>query len=236
MNALLEDSRWKACLSAFRLDRFRLEELPPGEYEEVQAHLQSCPRCRAAAEMLASADAEFRASVTPLRRPRRTGRRVLVWGAGAAALAATCFVALQPSQGLRSKGAPVSLAMYVQHGQAVRRALPGEAVAPGDSVRFVYSSLEPRFLAILSVDGAGVASVYFPDGPEMVRVPAAQDAALPLATQLDGVLGEERVVALFCERPRALAPVREALQASRGALLEVPGCAVATFQFTKRAP
>jgi hypothetical protein len=126
--------------------------------------------------------------------------------------------------------------MYVQHEQAVRRALPGEAVAPGDVVRFVYSSREPRFLAILSVDGAGVASVYFPDGPETVKVPGAEDAPLPLGTRLDGVLGEEQVVALFCERNRVLEPVRQALQAAAPALPEVPGCTLATFHFSKRAP
>ena len=107
---------------------------------------------------------------------------------------------------------------------------------PGDVVRFVYSSREPRSLAILSLDGAGVASVYFPDGPETANVPAAEDAPLPLGTRLDGVLGEEQVVALFCERPRTLEPVRQALQAAPGALPEVPGCSLATFHFTKRAP
>jgi Putative zinc-finger len=235
MSALLEDARWQACLSAFRLDRFRLGELSAEECREVETHLGECARCRAAAEVLSSAEAEYRASATPLRRPPRAVRRTLAWGTGAAALAAALLLALQPT-GVRSKGARVSVGMYVQHGQAVRRALSGETVVPGDSVRFAYSSREPRELAILSVDGAGVATVYFPDGPETVSVPAAEDAALPLATQLDGVLGEERVVALFCERPRALEPVREALQSSRTGLPEVPGCVLATFRFTKRAP
>jgi Putative zinc-finger len=236
MNALLEDVRWKACLSAYQLDRYRLGELTAEKAMEVQAHLKTCARCRAAEEVLASAQADFHASATPLRRPRRPLRRALPWGAGAVALAATCLLALRPSLEVRSKGAPVSVGMYVQHGQSVRRALPGEVVAPGDAVRFSYSSAEPRSLAILSVDGAGVASVYFPDGPETVRVPAAEDTPLPLATQLDGVLGEERVVALFCQKPRALEPVRRALQTSGAALPEVPGCVLATFRFTKRAP
>ncbi len=236
MNALLEDTRWKACLSAYRLDRYRLGELPAEEGREVQAHLKACAQCRAAEEMLASAQADLPASPTPLRRPVRPVRRTLAWSVGAAALAATCLVALRPSLGVRSKGLPVSVGMYVQHGQSVRRALPGEAVAPGDAVRFSYTSAEPRSLAILSVDGAGVASVYFPAGPETVSVPAANNAPLPLATQLDGVLGEERVVGLFCKQPRRLEPVREALQASGTALPEVPGCVLATFHFTKRAP
>jgi anti-sigma factor RsiW len=236
MIASLEDARWPACLSAFRLDRFRLGELSPTEAAQVQAHLEACALCRAAAEVLASAEAEFRASATPLRAPQRGGRRALGWGAGAVAVAAACVLAFQPGSSLRSKGPPASVGMYVQHGPDVRRALPGEAVAPGDSVRFVYSSREPSYLAILSLDGAGVATVYFPEGPEMVAIPAAQEALLPLATQLDAVLGDETVLALFCPSPRALKPVREALQASGKALPEVPGCRLATFRFTKRAP
>ncbi len=234
MNALLEDARWQACLSAFRLDRFRLGELPTEEAAEVRAHLSSCARCRAAEEGLAAAQSDYLALAAPLRRPARAGRAV-AWGVGAVALAATCVLALQPA-GIRSKGAATSVGMFVQHQQRVRRALPGEAVAPGDVVRFVYSSQQPRYLAILSLDGAGVASVYFPDGPETVRVEAAEEAPLPLGTRLDGVLGEERVVALFCEQPRTLEPVRQALQAAAPALPQVPGCTLATFHFSKRAP
>src|SRR5208283_2903392 len=150
---------------------------------------------------------------------------------------ALCLLALRPAAvEVRSKGAATSLGMYVQHDQTVRRALPGEAVAPGDVVRFVYSSQEPRFLAILSVDGAGVASVYFPNGPQAMRMPAAEETPLPLGTRLDGTLGEERVVALFCEHSQELEPVRRALQAASAALPEVPGCTLATFHFSKRAP
>src|SRR5208282_1733027 len=137
MNALLEDARWQACQSAYRLDRFRLGELPAEEAAEVRAHLLGCAQCRAAEELLAAGQSEYLALAAPLRRPPRAGRAV-AWGLGAAALAATCLVVLQPG-GVRSKGAPTSVGMYVQHQQQVRRALPGETVAPGDVVRFVYS-------------------------------------------------------------------------------------------------
>ena len=235
MNAYLEEARWQGCLSAYRLDRFRLGELSPAEAAEVRAHLAGCAVCREAEALLGAAQADYLTLASPLRRQPRAGR-ALAWGVGAVALAATCVLALAPSPAVRSKGAATSFGMYVQHQQVVRRALPGEAVAPGDVVRFVYSSLQPRFLAILSVDGAGRASVYFPDGPQAVPVPAAEDAPLPLGTQLDGVLGEELVVALFCQQPQQLEGVRRALQASAPALPEVPGCSSATFHFHKRAP
>jgi Putative zinc-finger len=236
MIASLEDIRWHGCLSAFQLDRFRLGELSPVEVAQVQAHLKGCALCRAAVDVLASAETEFRASAAPLRRPRRAGRRALLWSAGAVAAAAALVLAFQPAAVVRSKGPVASVGMYVQHGPDVRRALPGEGVAPGDSVRFVYSSREPGYLAILSLDGAGVATVYFPQGTEMFAVPAAQDAPLPLATRLDAVLGDETVLALFCASPRALEPLRAALQASATSLSEVPGCRLATFHFSKHAP
>ncbi len=236
MIASLEDARWPGCLSAFRLDRFRLGELPPPEAAQVQAHLLGCALCREASDVLGKAEADFRASAIPLQASPRDWRRALLWGSGAVAAAAACLLAFQPSAAVRSKGPPASVGMYVQHGPDVRRALPGEAVAPGDSVRFVYSSREPGYLAILSRDGAGVATVYFPGGSEMASVPAAEDALLPLATRLDGVLGEETVLAVLCPGPRALEPLREALQASPQSLPEVPGCRLATFHFTKHAP
>lgn len=236
MNASLEYVRWEGCQSAYRLDRFRQGELSVAEHAEVATHLETCTRCRAAKDDLAASEASFRALAAPWRRPGASRRRTVAYGAGAVALAAACLMALHPSAGVRSKGAPASLGMYVQHGQSVRRALPGEAVEPGDSVRFSYSSRSSTFLAILSVDGAGVASVYFPEGRETASVPAAEDALLPLATRLDGVLGQERAVAAFCQQPHALGPLREALQASPAALPDVPGCTLVAFPFSKRAP
>ena len=236
MNASLQNVRWEACQSAYRLDLFRQGELPLAERVEVESHLQTCLRCRKANEGLAAAEADFRASAGPWRKPSMPLGRTLAYGAGAAALAAACLVALLPSEGVRSKGANASLGMYVQHGQSVRRALPGETVVAGDAVRFSYSSHEATSLGILSVDGAGVATVYFPDGPQMATLPAAEDAPLPLATRLDGVLGEEQVVAIFCRRPHALEPLRKALQASPAALPQLPDCTLSAFHFTKRAP
>jgi hypothetical protein len=236
MNALLEEVAWRACTSAYRLDRWRLGELSGDEAAEVQAHLDGCARCREAVETLAGAEADFRAALPPLRLVPPAPRRPVRWLVPAAtlALAAGAVLVLWPDQGLRTKGPPVSLGMYVQHRGQVRRAGPREVLAPGDTVRFTYSTSERGYLAILSVDGAGVASVYFPDGPETVAVEAAQDAPLPLGTQLDGVLGDEWVVGLFCQQPRTLEPVRQALQDAAPGLPEVSGCQLATFGFTKR--
>jgi len=242
MNALLEDVAWGACNSAYRLDRWRLGELDPAESAELRSHLDGCGRCQGALAALAEAEAAHRASAPPLRLlhgagrvRRRTGALRWALPGAALAIAATVLVVLMPQEGVRTKGSPAELGMYVQHAGQVRRAARGEVVQPGDSLRFSYSIPRPSYLTVLSIDGAGVASVYFPEGGWAARVDAARDAPLPLGTRLDGVLGEEQVVALFCDQAQAVEPLRRAVQAAAPGLPTVPGCQEATFRFTKRA-
>ena len=91
----------------------------------------------------------------------------------------------------------------------------------------------PAFVAVLSLDPSGRASVYFPDGPRAVRVEPGVDVALPLATRLDGTVGEERVLGIFCDRPVELEPLRAALE-RRPEPAAPAGCEVARWRFVKR--
>jgi uncharacterized protein DUF4384 len=115
----------------------------------------------------------------------------------------------------------------------VRRGGPGEVVAPGDAVRFAVTTAAPAYVAVLSLDPAGHASIYFPAGPRAEPVAAGTDVPLPLATRLDATPGQERVMGLFCDHPALLEPVRLGLEgASAGA---VPaGCRVTRWHFEKR--
>ena len=122
--------------------------------------------------------------------------------------------------------------MYVQHGNEVRRAGPGEVVRAGDSVRFAATSRAPAFLAVLSVDARGAASVYFPLGGRAEAIPQGTDVALPIATRLDETVGEERIVALFCSQAIELQPVRDGL--ARGEAAFPAGCEVVRWSFDKR--
>jgi hypothetical protein len=237
MSTFLRNAAWPACLSAMRLDRWSAGELDPAEAEDVQAHVAGCLRCSSAVESLRAArDA---ATLPPLRiapaPPRRALRlRAVAAVAGGLAAAAALLLVLRPdAPGQRSKGAGVGLAMYVSHGDTVRQASPGEVVAPGDAVRFTVTTPEPAYVAVLSVDPAGRASIYFPEGPRAAPVVAGTDVPLPIATQLDGSVGEEHVLGLFCDHPVELAPVRAGLEAGAGGAIPA-GCKVTRWSFEKR--
>lgn len=237
MNTSLANAAWPACLSALRLDRWMAGELGPAEAEEVRAHVAGCARCTSAVGSLAGA--RDGARLPPLRTVAAPARhaarlRAIAALAGGLAAAAGLLLFLRPDPtGERTKGAGIGLAMYVLHGDAVRRTGPGEVVAPGDAVRFSVTTPEPAYVAVLSVDPAGRASIYFPAGPMAAPVAAGRDVALPLATRLDATVGEERVVGLFCDRPVELEPLRAGLEAGAGDAIP-EGCKVTRWRFVKR--
>jgi hypothetical protein len=226
---------WPACLSALKLARWAAGELGPAQSEEVRAHVAGCARCAAAAEALrppggGGALPPLRA-VAPARAARPRG--VIALAAGLAAAAAVVLVLRTDAPGERAKGSGVGVSMYVLHGDAVRKAGPGEVVAPGDAVRFAVTTPAPGYVAILSLDPAGRASIYFPQGLRAAPVEAGADVPLPTATRLDATVGEERVVALLCERAIELEPLRAALEAGSGEVIP-EGCEVARWRFFKR--
>jgi hypothetical protein len=237
MSTFFANAAWPACLSALRLDRWMAGELGPDEAEGVRAHVAGCAPCARAVESLRAArDAAtlppLRIAPVPSRRTRRF-RRILALSGGLAAAAGVLLVLRAGSPGERSKGAGVGLAMYVLHGDTVRQAGPGEVVAGGDAVRFAVTTTEPAYVAVLSVDPAGHASIYFPTGARAAPVAAGNDVPLPIATRLDAIVGEEHVVGLFCDHAVELEPVRAGLEAAAGGAVPM-GCKVTRWSFEKR--
>jgi hypothetical protein len=122
--------------------------------------------------------------------------------------------------------------MYVEHAGEVRRAGPGETIAPGDAVRFAVTAPAKAYVAVLSLDPKGHGSVYFPLGTRAEAVEPGAEVALPLGTRLDATVGEERIVGLFCSSPVDLEPLR--LKLERGISLAPDGCQVTRWSFVKR--
>jgi len=247
MSTSFANAAWPACLSALRLDRWIAGELAPAEAEQVSEHVAACGRCGAATEALRAGRAE---ALPPLRlataRPAAVRRRLPLGPglalAGGLAAAAALLLVLRTGDAPtgrvpeRTKGGAPSLGIWVLHGESVRRAAPGEVIAPGDALRLVVTSPAGAWVAVLSLDPSGRASVYFPDGPRAERVEAGADVALPLATRLDESVGREQVVGLFCDGAVLLEPVRAALEQGRGldgAALPA-GCQVTRWWFEKR--
>jgi hypothetical protein len=216
------------------LSDLRLDELVRGEHaspEEARAHVAECAQCRARLDEIEGARTAFLAEDPRLPVPLR---RRATWIAAAtmlASAAAALLLVVRPS-GERAKGGP-QLGLYVQHGGVVRPAGPREPVAPGDTLQLTYQIERARYVAVLSLDGAGHASVYFPDGPRAVELPPARDAPLPRSTILDEILGEETLHGLFCDEPVVLAPLRAALERDR-ALPPVERCSVVRLTIVKK--
>jgi hypothetical protein len=238
MNLAATPLSWNSCLSALRLDRWMMGELDAADSETVGTHLSTCAACSAAVAGMRGVREEVRALPLPAALGRPLPRRRVPASALAGvglALAASLFLVLRmPPATERSKGPGVGLVMYVQHGTEVRRAGPGETVAPGDAVRFAVSTPTPAYVAVLSLDPAGKASVYFPQAPRAVQVPPGTEVPLPLGTRLDGTTGEERLLGLFCASAVELEPIRTALERGHEGASLPADCQGVRWGFVKR--
>lgn len=238
------------CLSDLTFARLAAGELAADEQSFVEAHLASCDACSTKKRELDASDAAFLAQApTFVRRQgnvvRPSAARAWRFLSAGAALAAAAVIALAvrpatqsgevdgDSVGTRLKGG-AHLGFYVARGESVFRGQESETVYPGDRLRFVLSTSAPSHVAILSRDGAGAVSVYYPSGKSSSHFDALRDHALDSSVELDDTLGSETVHALFCAEPFELAPILRELE--HGATLAArAGCTVDTVHLTKRA-
>jgi len=249
MSSELNRTRGQTCVSDLRFDRMFAGELGDEETRAIAAHVASCATCRARRQELGQARASDEAAAAAETgalhaRAARSGRkpftRIASGALALAALAAGVWLAVaparEPSAELRWKGRH-GFGFYVQRGAAVYRGAPGERLLPGDRVRFVARSGEPRYLAVLSLDGAQRATVYYPTGSRAAALaPSEGEQALPASVRLDEVLGPEQLYALFCSEPIALEPVRAALAQQRAAFVAPADCELERMLVHKAAP
>jgi len=229
MSTRIADRLWPACLSALHLDRFLAGELDELGARRVRLHMLGCPGCAGALQAMRSARDE---PLPPLRVVPIAPRARRWPAAGVALAAAASLLLLVRAPGERPKGSGFALGMYVEHAGEVRKALPGEVIAPGDAVRFAVTTQAKAYVAVLSLDPKGRGSVYFPLAARAEAVEPGGEVALPLGTRLDATVGEERIVGLFCSSPVELEPLR--IQLERGGALAPDGCQVTRWSFVKR--
>jgi hypothetical protein len=232
-------ARKEGCLSDLSFDQMLAGELTEAANRKARAHVDDCASCRNRLAAI-SRDHEAFAGEPPLVFKKRPSRARGVWvmagGALAMAAAALLFVRTKPPgdemQGTRVKGAG-RIGFYVKRGEDVTLGMPGAHLRPGDALRFVYTTDTSRHLTILSIDGAGHASVYYPSGAVAAQIEPGVDKPLPTSVVLDATLGEEKVFALFCQDAVSLEPIRAMLEASPARPPSAPGCQVDTVFFQK---
>lgn len=213
------------------LERYLAAELEGEELARVEAALAADPRLRQQLAALRADEVAFRAEVPyaafRIEHERRvlargvSARRWTVWGpalmalAGAAGMLLVTFGGPPSDDGpTRSKGAGVALEVALEEDGRLRAAVTGERVAAGARLQLGYDAGEASYVALLGIDGQGAVSVYFPeDGEQMAPLPAGPRGRFPFSLTLDATPGAEQLVAVFAERPLAIATLTAAARA-----------------------
>ncbi len=231
----------------------RLVQLDAGEgaapvAARAAAHVTGCRRCQARRAEIAAVRRQVAASsasppswlAPPARRSWR--RRAVVPALAMAAALALVVVGWRGPGGIatdggeRRKGGGLVLTVYIHRDGAVVPGADGAPVFPADQLRFALSgAVGARYVAVLSLDGGGRASVYAPVDAGPLRLQLGGPRQLvPGAIELDDVIGPERLIGLACDRPIAVAALRARLEADR-ALPPPAGCVSAELTLDKRA-
>ncbi len=222
-------------LSKLLLDRYLTGELSPEEASRVESrfddrarqHLDAVKLARAGmpqldiAALRARADAlevEDTAEEEPVdldayRRSRLTTVLSGLLLAAAALFAVFAFSSIDPETSEPASYAVrgSELTVHVAEGGELHPYEPGTAVGAGDVLGFKVLAGEHRGVVLLSVDGTGMVSVFFPaEGVEPEPLAGPGQVELPGTVMLDGAPGPEVFVAVF-DQPadQAKALVRE---------------------------
>lgn len=156
----------------------------------------------------------------------------------AAAAIAVFFIRVPIHSRNAIKGASVEATVRISSAgaPAQRIAPPGshEVLDAGDRVRFGYRTVDPRFLAAVSVDEHGEVTLLYPEtGPALSAAPTEETTYLPDSIEFTGT-GRERVFLFLARNPfdsqAAKQAVREGYAASKDDLDAIPSPAFAGGQ------
>lgn len=239
-------------------DRLHAGQLDDALADRARGHAAACASCEARRAQLAAAHERFASAPPPLRaaHPMRALRAAVAthrWRTVAPALvlalaAAVAIVLAWPRRGAlgttvahgdhraatRYKGGFAVTAFAGRDGDAVPLGA-GDPIFPADRLQLSYSAERAGHLAVLSIDGAERASVYFPtDSATTWPAPAGHHITLPASTELDDVLGNERLWIVFCDRAQSLAPLVGLLTDGGVAAQPPEGCEVQRIGLTKQ--
>lgn len=237
----LERTRPDGCLSDFLLDHLINDELEEKQRLQASDHLAGCSPCAARLEAMNKNRDAFRENPPALElSARKESRRGMSWllapaGAVAALVAVVIWLAIpgDDSPGIRTKGKP-SLGFFVKHGDSVRPGKHGDTVYPEDKLRFFYTWNRPGHLAILSLDGAGQISVYYPRGEKAAAIRPGEKVAIEESAVLDETLGKEVFLGYFCEQAIGIEDLKKAVARHSDPQAVPQGCLLDKFPVVKR--
>lgn len=141
------------------------------------------------------------ATLEKAREPRAANRSWALWLVPVLAIAAALLLVVRPPEpSNRTKGLADLDFLVLQNGQAVLGD-PDGTYREGDRLQFAYRSAGQDRLLLLSVDGTGYVTVYYPDAGEApVAIVPGERHVLDGSIILDDAPGPEVFVAFFGER------------------------------------
>lgn len=189
------------------LERYLAGDLDEARRKELEARLAESPEDRARLDALRADSAAFLIQHPPgplvakaqaSRRPPlyRWLRLVLV------PLATAVLVMVLMPPRYTAKG-DVAFVVFRQSGE---RIAPGATVNGGEHIRFEVRAPSDGWVAVVSRDGAGHVTVYYPYGGQAAARYSTAEPLLPGAIGLDETKGREDVWVFFSTKPFALTP------------------------------
>ena len=218
-------------IADWMLERYRLGELSAVDAARGAAELSADVALQARLKQLAEDDVATLAAYPPARVAARVERAALPekksfgWlPAFALAAAVTVgIVALRATTepDIRFKGDGPSLRLFRLAGKEPERLVDGAHVKPHDVVQVAFELSGAAHFVIVSVDGAGHATLHWPLDGTTLAAPGFK--ALPQAFELDEAPGFERFFLVTSDVPLSAPDVLKAAQGvSRSGPLELP--------------
>jgi len=150
---------------------------------------------------------------------------------------------VEPQDYFRVKGS-LNVEFFVKRDQVVERAKEGAQVYPGDRLGFRVSTPTAGHLMIAGIDGKDEPYLCYPQnnkGHSNPFGPTKEMTTLDQAVVLDGVLGQEDLVAVFCASPFHFDTIAKALKGARSKderalIVQSQGCRERTIRLSKQSP
>ena len=212
------------------LERYRLNELPPGDADVITDRLSRDAGLRERLAALERSDDALRDQIERLARrapprPAFDRRRAIAWAIPSVVVVAIVVIAVvavtdapirRPPddriKGTGENGGP-ALALYRRTPDGSERLADGAVARAGDLIRVGYRAAGRRYGAIVSIDGRGSVTVHLPSAGD--RAAALENDATVLldhAYELDDAPQWERFYFIAGQSAFAVAPIVQAIR------------------------